>query len=195
MMQITLRTILTITMVCQTAAVLAETCDYGSRHPAMPEAFDQYAFMIGDFRIEVRRGEGDGWTDEASSEAYWRGRYIMDGVAIMDEWFNADPMTDPDTGRGVNIRFWDMTESKWKIAWQFVSDPEVRTLESSLDEQGRLRLYRIHDEDFAATADGQEIYFESYSNDHWARITTALDENGDYKPQLKLEAFRVDCPQ
>ncbi len=168
-------------------------CDYGERHASMPAEFDQYAFMIGDFRIEARRGQGEGWSPKGPREPLWRGKYIMNGMAIMDEWFGVDPAIDPQAGRGVNIRFWDAPEEKWKIAWQHTTDPEVRTLESSVDEDGLLRLYRIHDEKFAASAEGQKIYFEIYDKDHWARITEKRDENGDYKPQLKLEAFRIAC--
>ncbi len=185
--------LLLLTLAGQARAGDAQSCDYGQRHPSMPAAFDQYAFMIGDYRIEARRGQDDGWTQKGPGEPLWRGSYIMNGMAIMDEWFNADPSITPETGRGVNIRFWDAAENKWKVAWQYSTDPEVRTLESSIDEDGKLRLYRIHDKKFAATADGQKIYFEIYDDNHWARITEQLDENGVYKPKLKLEAFRIAC--
>lgn len=155
----------------------------------MPEEFNQYAFMIGEYRIEVHRPDPENpntWSDTVSGEAFWRASYILDGMGIIDEWFDRNPNESPDTQRGVNVRLWDTKDNIWKVAWQYTADPEVHIIESEVREDGRLYLWRV-------AGDTRNVYFEEYEDGHWARIQEERNEEGEWMLRSKLEAFSVPC--
>ena len=56
--------------------------DYGNRNPQAPPELSQFAFIIGEWRCDVRvKGDDGTWQTYA---ARWIGRYILDGYAIAD---------------------------------------------------------------------------------------------------------------
>jgi hypothetical protein len=79
-------------------------------HPAL----SKFAFLIGDWRCRAsllnERGE---WQ---TFSATWRGRYILSGYVIADEYCMAGP-----SGKlfvlGMNIRAYDAPQRTWRIKW------------------------------------------------------------------------------
>jgi hypothetical protein len=51
-----------------------------------------------------------------------------------------------------------------------------------------MHLWRIY-----PTPDDRKIYFETYDQDHWARLDYNKDEeSGEWTPKYKLEAIRSE---
>ncbi len=87
---------------------------FGEPHPEAPPELSQFAFLAGRWRCEARvRLDGGGWQ---AFDATWRGRYILDGRAIEDEY----RMTDA-SGKlvvlGLNFRVYDAARRQWSIKW------------------------------------------------------------------------------
>ncbi len=83
-------------------------------NPQAPPALSQFAFLIGDWHCAARLKDGAGaWQ---SYRAAWRGRFILDGHAIADEY----RMVDASGGLmvlGVNVRSYDAARRAWNIRW------------------------------------------------------------------------------
>ena len=165
--------------------------DYGEPHADMPEEFDQFAFMIGDFDVAVRNwdGEADAW-GEPLYHARWNGYYGMDGRAIIDEWFDPGYGYRPESGAGINVRIYDETAGLWKTAWHYTSNNEVRELHQEVREDGYLWLWQVYPE-----VAERDIHFEQYGPDHWGRVTRIADpETGAPVNSRLLDAVRAECP-
>ena len=163
-------------------------CDFGKPHPSMPEEFGQYSFIIGDFEVRIHVWLGEKWSEQYQ-KARWTGRYILGGRAVMEEWFPFDPEDKPDTPGGVNIRMYDPEEGLWKLLWMR-SDQLVPTeLRSQVKEDGKMHLWRVY-----PTPDNRKIVFETYDEDHWARLDYVRDESGEkWVAKYKLQALRRSC--
>lgn len=173
------------------SATAEEKCDYGKPHPQAPAEMSQYAFLIGDYRIEARKWQDGAWT-KGFQAARWNGRYILDGMAIMDEWFDHPPGENPDTGRGVNIRMYNPETERWHLMWQHTKNKQVVELSSKVREDGKMYLERLTHK----SPQERRIWFEVYGPDHWARLDHwKSKETGEFEPKYKLEAFRVLCEE
>lgn len=87
---------------------------YGKLNPNAPPELSRFAFLIGKWRCEARLKREDGTWE--SLKAIWEGRYILDGMAIADEY----RMTTP-AGKllvlGVNLRAYDAKKKVWNMKW------------------------------------------------------------------------------
>src|SRR5579859_7214623 len=87
---------------------------YGTLNPNASPALTLFAFLIGrwDCKAKVKLDDG-AWQ---SFPVSWRGRYILDGYAIADEY----RMTDAN-GRlivlGENLRTYDASRQRWTLKW------------------------------------------------------------------------------
>ncbi len=166
----------------------ASTCDLGSPHPDMPDAFAQFAFLIGDYEVDNRLMTADGW-GEPQWTARWNGRYGLDGRAVVDTWYDPGYGVREQSGIGVNLRLYDAAEEVWKMAWHYTADLEVRELHAKLGDDGVLRMWQVYPE-----AAERRIRFEAYDDGRWARIEQARDEaTGDWSDSRMLDARPVAC--
>ncbi len=180
---------LTFILLGATRALAADACDYGKPHADAPPELSQYAFLIGDFRIEARVWKDGAWS-QGFRAARWNGRYILGGMAIMDEWFDFAPEEKPGTGRGVNVRMFNPDTGRWHLMWQHTKDKQVVELSSQLGEDGKMRL------EWVPPKPERKVFFETYGPDHWARLDhRKSEETGQWTPRYKLEAFRVPCKE
>jgi hypothetical protein len=169
------------------AAMAEGACDFGEPAPDAPPEIHQFDFLIGNFRIEAHQWTGEAWSD-GYLDAAWNGRWGIGGRAVIDEWFG--PQISPDTPRGfgVNVRYFDSETGRWSMVWQATSGA-ASILEAEEDESGVLRMWQVYPE----PASERRIWFEVYGDGHWARIDGPVDEEGNFTPQYKLEAFEVPC--
>lgn len=166
------------------AAHAQRSCDLGAPADGAPEAFSQFAFIIGDFRIDFRRMTEDGWS-ESLGTARWNGRYTLDGRAIMDWWYE----NGESGAAGVNLRMYDPQEEVWKTAWHYTGNFEVRELRQKILDDGKLHLWQVYPE-----APERNVYFETYEDGRWARIDQLKDpETGAWRPAVKYDATPVAC--
>lgn len=165
------------------------TCEYGVPDPNAAPELAQFEFLIGDYSISLHAWTGEAWTPpKPGVTARWNGRYVLGGMAIMDEWYNPDPAQDPDAPRGVNIRMYDPEAGEWDMMWLASGSHTVQDLRARM-ENGRLIMWQVYPErpDFRAE-------FEITDADHWARISYTKDDNSEWVKQYKLAATRLPCP-
>ena len=86
----------------------------GEPNADAPPELSRFAFLVGNWRCEARvRMDGGEWR---TFPAEWRGRYILDGYAIADEY----RMTD-SAGKlivlGMNVRAYEAARKRWNIKW------------------------------------------------------------------------------
>jgi hypothetical protein len=83
-------------------------------NPDAPPQLARFAFLIGTWRCEARVKLPTG--DWQRFDATWRGRYILDGHAIADEY----RMTDASGTLivlGMNFRVYDRARQTWNLKW------------------------------------------------------------------------------
>lgn len=165
--------------------------DYGSPAEGMPEEFSQFAFMIGDFDVQFLdwNAETESWGEPRPYFAHWNGRYGLGGRAIIDEWYDPGFGYREQSGGGINIRTWDAEEGLWKTAWIHTGGLIVQDLRQQVLEDGRLHLWQVYPD-----VPERNVWFETYDNGEWARITQVRDEEtGAWVNAVKLYARRASC--
>lgn len=165
------------------------TCNYGAINPGAPEETRQFAFLIGDYRIELHAWQGDGWSPPVPGvTARWNGRYGLGGMAIYDEWFNPDAAQKPAGNWGVNVRMYDPDAKIWKMMWIATATKVVQDLRAQMQD-GVLTMWQVHPDrpDFKAI-------FNVADADHWERISFTHDDKGHWLKQYRLAATRIPCP-
>lgn len=167
-----------------------KTCDYGAPHPSAPEELSQFAFLIGDYKINLHAWQGDQWSPpQPGVTARWNGYYGLGGMAIVDEWYHPDPAQQADSPRGINVRMYDPEAEEWDMMWIASGAHQVQDLRARIID-GVLTMWQVYPErpDFRAE-------FEITDADHWARIAYKKDENGDWVKTFKLAASRIPCAE
>ena len=151
----------------------------------MPAEFRQYDYLIGDFEVRIHIWLGDRWSEQFQ-KARWIGRYILGGRAVSEEWYPKDPADDPDGSAGVNVRMYDAREKIWKLMWMRTDQLVATELRSELRDDGKMHLWRVY-----PAPDDRKVWFETYDNDHWARLDYEQSDSGDgWVPKYKLDAYR-----
>ncbi len=110
------RTILVLSSILAFPAFAQDACDFGAPHPDAPPEIEQFAFMIGNHRVEARVWQGDAFST-GYLEAAWNGRWGLDGRAVIDEWFGAQ-VSEAPANLGVNVRMYDEETGRWNMVWQ-----------------------------------------------------------------------------
>ena len=167
------------------------SCDLGQRSANAPKELDQYAFLVGNFDIKnIRRGRDGSWK-ESPTASYWEGRWILQGHAIADYWYDSPPTTGTVPGRGVNVRMYRPESKQWTNMWQHSRLAEVRTLMSEVRDDGFMHMWATHPD----TSDRRRLRFETMSPAEWVRIEEwSRDEGKTWFEVAKLQATRVPCP-
>ncbi|MEM1080891.1 MAG: hypothetical protein AAGH65_04850 [Pseudomonadota bacterium] len=164
-------------------------CDLGQPHPEAPSQLDQFAFLIGFWKIDLFQMQGEAWSPPRPNPAYWTGRYALGGMAIYDEWFDVDPTIDPNTPRGANLRAYDRASNQWQMTWLHTGANTPTDLTAALRGE-HMVMWQNHPE-----TPPWEAEFVIHSNDHWTRTHYNLTEDGTRSAQFKLEARRIVCPR
>lgn len=109
---------------------------YGKAHPEAPEAFLDYAPLIGisDCKSVSRVSQSE-WADTVSMEWHWK--YIMNGWALQDETLKAD-----GTHSG-SIRQYNADSAQWYVHYYTSSaaSSSLRTWKGSPRAGGDILLY------------------------------------------------------
>ena len=142
---------------------------YGERHPHAPTELDRFSFLIGKWTGTGKTRLPDG-SHVQWEGATWIGRYVLDGMAIADE-FHA-PMPDGTPYLGISLRHFDAQRSAWIIDYLNVTGSFIRKQVNAksgavnvkdgamevMSEEGLKRIrevYRVTDPDrFTYSTDG-----------------------------------------
>ena len=83
-------------------------------NPGAPRELSRFAFLLGEWRCDVRLKREDGtWQ---SLKATWKGRYILDGYVIEDEYRMTGPAGELLV-LGINLRCYDAQKKTWTMKW------------------------------------------------------------------------------
>ena len=164
------------------------SCSDGAPHPDAPAEFSQFAFLIGDYEVSSHRWLGDAWSPPRPGPlARWNGWYGLGGMAVYDEWYNEDPALSPDTGRGVNVRYYDPEKAEWQMMWISTTGAQVQDLRAKVID-GTLTMWQVYPEKPTFLAE-----FTVEDADHWSRTQYVVDEDGTKTPAYLLRATRIPC--
>ena len=141
---------------------------YGDRHEAAPAELDLFSFLIGKWEGSGRTRLADGTIAEYDGLS-WIGRYMLDGMAIIDELHA--PLPGGGRGLGITLRYFDMDNDAWVVEFLNVSNSFIRrqvnarsgavekdgstvVVTSVSDESMSREFYRVIDDDsFVYTID------------------------------------------
>ena len=141
---------------------------YGDRHEAAPEELDLFSFLIGKWEGSGKTRLADGTVAEYDGLT-WIGRYVLDGMAIIDELHA--PLPNGGRGLGITLRYFDRDSDAWVVEFLNVSNSFIRrqvnarsgavekdgstvVVTSVSDESISREFYRVIDDDtFVYTID------------------------------------------
>lgn len=163
-------------------------CADGDLNPHAPIATKQFDFLVGDFEVTLHAWRNNAWTPPRPTKARWNGWYGLEGMAIVDEWFDPDPAANPKGGRGINVRMFDEKEQQWKMMWMHTTNKSTQDLRAKMID-GVLTMWQVHPERPNFRAE-----FEVIDENRWARVSFVPGEKEDeWLPQFRLEATRIAC--
>ncbi len=96
---------------------------YGDRHEAAPEELDLFSFLIGKWEGSGKTRLADGTIAEYDGLS-WIGRYVLDGMAIIDELHA--PLPDGSRSLGITLRYFDGDSDAWIVEFLNVSNSFIR---------------------------------------------------------------------
>jgi hypothetical protein len=133
---------------------------YGERNARAPDELNLFSFLVGKWNGTGTTRAADG--KQVQFELTWIGRYILDGMAIADEFHSLAPDGKPYLG--VSLRHFDAKQGSWVVEYLNVSNSFLRRQVNprsgsvsrdagaivviSEDGQSRIREhYRVTDQD------------------------------------------------
>tara|TARA_R110002072_G_scaffold1780_10_gene14844 strand:- start:71884 stop:72453 length:570 start_codon:yes stop_codon:yes gene_type:complete len=181
--------VLLFSCVTSAAELMAPRCNDGVLHPTAPAETTQFSFLLGDFSVTLHAWQGNGWSPPRPTRARWNGWYGLNGMAIVDEWYDPEPGINPNGGRGINVRMYDPEEAIWKMMWMSTSGKQVADLRAQLVD-GVLTMWQIYPLQSTKT----KSVFEVIDPNRWARMSYVQDEETeDWLPRFRLVATRIPC--
>jgi hypothetical protein len=89
------------------------TREFGKLNPNAPAELTQFTFLIGNWTFEAKVKMANG---SHLFKGPWRGRYILDGFAVSDEYRMTD-LSGKLIVLGLNLRSYDASKHAWSIKW------------------------------------------------------------------------------
>jgi hypothetical protein len=96
---------------------------YGERNPQAPKELDLFSFLVGKWNGSGRTRLPDG-SPVHFEGVTWIGRYILNGMAIADEFHSLTPDGKPYLG--ISLRQFDAKHGSWVIEYLNVSASFLR---------------------------------------------------------------------
>lgn len=87
---------------------------FGKPNRDAPAALARFAFIIGNWNFETKVKLSDG--QSLPFKGTWRGRYILEGYAISDE-YRMTNLSGKLIVLGLNLRSYDVNKQTWNIKW------------------------------------------------------------------------------
>jgi len=96
---------------------------YGARNPQAPDELNMFSFLVGKWAGTGKTRIADG-SHVQWEGATWIGRYILNGMAIADEFHASDPEGKPYLG--ISLRYFDRGHQTWIVEYLNVSHSFLR---------------------------------------------------------------------
>lgn len=135
-----------------------------------PRQLSYFAFLIGSWKCDVSVKKQDGTPVHLDAE--WKGRYILDGYAIADQFSMRDPRGEVIMS-GMNFRSFSIKDHAWNMkwfegmtsTWQDIGDVEI--MDSSITYKIQVAASEIH-----------KIKYYHISNTHFDWSADISRDNG-----------------
>ena len=153
----------------------ASITTYGERHDSAPEELDVFAFLIGKWEGTGRTRIDDGTVVEYDGIT-WIGRYILGGMAIVDELHA--PLPDGGRGMGITIRYFDSEHEHWIVDFLNVTYSFIRrqvNAESGSVEMDRSTVVVVSESDQSISRE----YYRILGNDRFDYSIDLSMDGGD----------------
>jgi len=145
---------------------------YGNRNDSAPEELDVFSFLIGKWEGSGRTRLPDGTVAEYDGLT-WIGRYILDGMAIVDELHA--PLPDGGRGMGITFRYFDPDNEHWTVEFLNVTNSFIRRQVNA--ESGSVETDGTNV--IVVSEDGQAISREYYRVLDEDEFTYSIDLSND----------------
>jgi hypothetical protein len=156
-------------------------------HPDAPPETSQFSFLIGRWDVEVTKPDETGSWGGEPRRAYWEGRYILDGFAIADFWYDHPPDAEPDSHRGVNVRMFNRATGIWDITWQHTEDP---LLVLTGEAKGDTMVVSGESPDGSLI----RIVFSNIRFQSWDwQMDQSTDQGASWAPTMRIRVERMAC--
>jgi hypothetical protein len=162
---------------------------YGVRNAAAPQELDAFSFVVGKWKGVARvRLENGSYTEY---DVIWIGRYVLDGMAIVDEGYSVGP--DGATKlAGYSLRYFDPSNRSWTIEFVNVANSFVRRQvnprNGSVQIDGASVVVSAEDD----TAMAREYYRVSGNDSFSYRIELSRDGGKSWDSPYEMAMTRVE---
>jgi hypothetical protein len=163
---------------------------YGHKSPQAPSQLSAFSFLVGKWQGSGTTRLADGSYAQFSGVT-WIGRYILNGMAIADEFHASTP--DGKAYLGISFRQFDTQHHAWIIEYLNVTNSFLRRQVDPSSGSVRLAAGSV----VVASADGQTKFRESYrltDKDHYTyRADTSRDGGRNWDPtSIEISMVRVE---
>jgi hypothetical protein len=162
---------------------------YGERNAQAPAQLGLFSFLVG-------KWQGAGKTRLANgsyapfSGVKWIGRYVLNGMAIADEFHASTP--DGKAYLGISLRQFDTTHKSWVIEYLNVTNSFLRRQVNPLSGS----VVQKADTVVVISGDGPAKFRESYrltDKGHFIySADTSRDGGGSWDPSIEISMARVE---
>jgi len=157
---------------------------YGERSPGAPPELDAFAFLVGKWEGVGKAKLPDGKTAEFSVS--WLGRYILDGMAIADEFHSSAPDGSPYLG--ISLRSYDQAKKTWIVEYLNVSNSFLRRQVNATSGSVEVR-----DRTVTVISQSQDAWSrETYRVDSQDRFTYSIDASQDGGRSWSVSQMEID---
>lgn len=169
---------------------------FGRLHPEAPPETEQYGRLAGVWYTENKALHQGTWY--CCWHAVWAWKYVIDGFAVQDYWFQLEKDLPPVTPLGRNssltqLRVFQPDSGTWSVS--FVNNRAgaggpVRGSFLSREEEGTMVMWPPKPDDPGAPL--RRIVFYDISRDHWRwRFERSEDGGRSWQVRTRIEAYRI----
>jgi hypothetical protein len=172
------------------AAAESAITPYGHQNPQAPRQLSDFSFLVGKWQGSGKTRLANG-TYAQFSGVTWIGRYILNGMAIADEFHASTP--DGKAYLGISFRQFDPQHHSWIIEYMNVTNSFLRRQV----DPGSGSVSLVAGSVIVVSADGPTTFRESYrltDQDHYTyRADTSRDGGRHWDPtSIEISMARVE---
>ena len=162
---------------------------YGERNAQAPGQLGLFSFLVGKWQGAGKTKLANGSYAQFSGVT-WIGRYVLNGMAIADEFHASTP--DGKAYLGISLRQFDTTHKSWVIEYLNVTNSFLRRQVNPLSGS----VVQKADTVVVISGDGPAQFRESYRVTDKGHFTYSADTSRDagrsWDPSIEISMVRVE---
>jgi hypothetical protein len=162
---------------------------YGERNAQAPGQLGLFSFLVGKWQGAGKTKLANGSYAQFSGVT-WIGRYVLNGMAIADEFHASTP--DGKAYLGISLRQFDTTHKSWVIEYLNVTNSFLRRQVNPLSGS----VVQKADTVVVISGDGPAQFRESYRVTDKGHFTYSADTSRDagrsWDPSIEMSMVRVE---